>query len=138
MKTDNNNKVENPEKLIKYWIDTSDSDFETMIELYKSKRFSWSLFLGHLVIEKLLKAYFVKVKNIHPPFIHNLLRLAEKADMKLKNEQKIILASLTTFNINARYDDYKQSFYKKCTPDYTKIWIKNIKICREWIKELLK
>jgi hypothetical protein len=26
--------------------------------VFKSKRFSWSLFIGHLMIEKLLKAYF--------------------------------------------------------------------------------
>jgi hypothetical protein len=51
----------NTEKLIQYWIDSSDDDFETMVSMYNSKRFSWALFIGHLMIEKLLKAYFVKV-----------------------------------------------------------------------------
>lgn len=70
-------------KLIKYWTEGSDDDFETMMTLFNSKSFSWSLFIGHLMIEKLLKAYYVKVKSDYPPYIHNLLRLAEKSDLEL-------------------------------------------------------
>lgn len=66
------------DKLIKYWSDSSDEDFDTMITMYESKKFNWTLFVGHLMIEKLLKALYVKVNNDYPPFIHNLLRLAEK------------------------------------------------------------
>jgi len=44
---------------------------------------------------------------------------------------------ISTFNINAPYDDYKQEFYKKCTPDYAINWFTNIKILREWIKKKL-
>lgn len=45
----------NIEKNIQYWIDSSEEDFETMETLYNSKRYNWSLFLGHLMIEKILK-----------------------------------------------------------------------------------
>ncbi|MQY78841.1 MAG: HEPN domain-containing protein [Bacteroidetes bacterium] len=135
---ENNTSSNNSYKLIGYWISTSDYDYETMIDLYRSKRYHWALFMGHLSIEKLLKAYYVKVKRENPPFIHNLLRLAEKADLELDNEQKNILATLTTFNINTRYDDYKLSFYKTCTREFTKKWIEHIKDYRQWIKELLK
>ncbi len=71
-----NSKDLDKDKLIKYLIDGSDDDFETMIAMFDSKRYNWSLFIGHLMIEKLLKAYFIKVKSDYPPFIHNLLRLA--------------------------------------------------------------
>lgn len=60
------------------------------------------------MIEKLLKAYYVKVKSDYPPFIHNLLRLAEKADLELNEEQKEQLATITAFNIN----DRNRAFYK--------------------------
>ena len=33
----------------------SDDDFKTMLVLYDSKSYSWSLFLGHISIEKLLR-----------------------------------------------------------------------------------
>ena len=48
------NKDFNKNKLIEYWIAGSDDDYETMIVMFDSKRFSWSLFIGHLMIEKLL------------------------------------------------------------------------------------
>ena len=127
----------NKEKLIEYWITSSDEDFETMIAMFETKRYSWALFVGHLLIEKLLKALFVKINNDYPPMIHNLLRLAEKCNIKLTDEQLLVFATITAFNINARYDDYKMSFQKKCTPEYSNIWVEYIKEYRIWIKELL-
>ncbi|MCK5103151.1 MAG: HEPN domain-containing protein [Cyclobacteriaceae bacterium] len=131
------NKDFDKEKLINHWINGSDDDFETMIAMYQSKRYSWTLFVGHLMIEKLLKAYFVKVKSDFPPFIHNLLRLAEKSDLSLTDEKKEQLVTITAFNINARYDDYKMSFKRKCTPDFTTDWFEKLKELRKWIKELI-
>ena len=101
------------DSLIKYWIDGAEDDFGTMITMFDSKRYSWSLFIGHLMIEKLLKAYFVKVKSDYPPFIHNLLRLAEKADLGLTDDKREQLVTITAFNINARYDDYKKELIQK-------------------------
>jgi|SRR5690554_607273 len=125
-------------KLINYWSESSDDDYETMIVMFESKRFQWALFVGHLLIEKLLKALYVKNNNDYPPFIHNLLRLAEKCNLVLADEQKLFFATVTAFNINARYDDYKMSFQKKCTPEYTALWVENIKNNRQWIKALIK
>ncbi|HSH52807.1 MAG TPA: HEPN domain-containing protein [Bacteroidales bacterium] len=89
------------------------------------------------MIEKLLKAYYVKVKSDYPPFIHNLLRLAEKAEMSLTDDIKKQLVTITAFNINARYDDYKMSFKKKCTPEFTEEWIDKLKELRTWMKILM-
>ena len=87
------------------------------------------------MIEKLLKALYVKTNNDYPPFIHNLLRFAEKCDLELTDDQRLFLVTVTAFNINARYDDYKLSFQQKCTPEFTTTWIENLKINRQWIKK---
>jgi len=128
----------NKGKLIKYWIESSDEDFETMIAMFDSKRYSWSMFVGHLMVEKLLKALFVKANSNFSPFIHNLLRLAEKCNLELNDDQRLFFATVTAFNINARYDDYKMSFQKTCTPEFSAIWIEQIKINRLWIKRLIE
>jgi HEPN domain-containing protein len=132
------NKDFKKDKLIEYWIAGSDDDYETMIAMFDSKRFSWSLFIGYLMIEKLLKAYYVKVKSDYPPFIHNLLRLAEKAELSLTDDIKKQLVTITAFNINARYDDYKMSFKNKCTTEFTEEWIEKLKEPRPWIKTLIQ
>ena len=123
------------EELIAYWTKSADRDFKTMNNLFEKKDYNWSLFIGHLVIEKLLKAYYVKKNDDLPPFVHNLVRLAEKAELQLDEDQKDMLVTVTTFNIRARYDDYKLEFYKTCTKKFTESWIKKIKGFRKWIKK---
>ncbi|MDD4108753.1 MAG: HEPN domain-containing protein [Prolixibacteraceae bacterium] len=125
------------DKIVNHWIETSNDDFNTMLTLYNSKSYGWSLFLGHISTEKLLKALYVKRFKEHAPFTHNLYRLGELIGLELSDEYSDWLDQITSFNLNARYDDYKKEFYKLCTPDYTQNWIEKIKIIRSWIKEML-
>lgn len=125
------------DKVINHWIDTSNDDYKTMLILYNSKSFAWALFLGHISTEKLLKALYVKRFRRHAPFTHNLYRLAELIGLEITNEYADWLDEITSFNLNARYDDYKREFYSLCTPDHTKNCIEKIKIIRTWIKEML-
>ncbi len=131
------NEIIDKEKIAQHWISRSDSDFETMNNLMLSKDFNWALFIGHLVIERLLKAIIVKNTGKHAPLTHDLRRLVKLSGLIIEEEQIRWLDTISTFNINARYDDYKQEFYKKCTPDYAINWFTNIKILREWIKKKL-
>ena len=125
------------ERIVGHWIESSDKDFKTMIDLYNTQNNSWALFMGHLVIEKLLKSLYVKNKNEYPPLIHDLRRICEKANIEFDSNRKILLDSISIFNINARYDDYKQSFYLLCTDSFTTEWIEKIIDCRLWIKTML-
>jgi len=93
--------------------------------------------LGHIAIEKLLKAYYVKQKGNHAPFTHNLYRLAELGELEISEEYADWLFKITTFNLNARYDDYKKEFYTMCTVDFAEEWIEKIKLLQKWIKQML-
>ena len=108
-----------------------------MIHLYESKDYSWSLFIGHIVLEKLIKASVVKSINKHAPFTHDLTKLANLSGLNFSEEQLDWLDTITTFNLNARYDSYKQAFYKKCTPEFSYEWIVKIQNLRVWIKDKL-
>jgi HEPN domain-containing protein len=125
------------DRIVKHWVETSDDDFNTMMILYNSNSYGWSLFLGHISIEKLLKALYVKRFKEHAPFTHNLYRLGELIGLDLTEEYSDWLDEITSFNLNVRYNDYKKEFYRLCTPDYTRNWIDRIKILRTWIKEML-
>ena len=126
--------------LMEYWINSSEEDYNVMKYLYKGKKNSYSLFFGHLVVEKLLKGLYAKNNKENPYTMksHNLLALAEKCNLDLTDEQVEKLQIITQFNICARYDDYKESFNKKCTAEYTAMQIKNIEEVRIWLKSLLK
>lgn len=125
--------------LMEYWLKSAENDYEAMQVMFSSKKNTWTLFLGHLVIEKLLKGLYAKSHQENPYTIksHNLLALAEKCDLELTDEQVQKLQIITQFNISARYDDYKESFYQKCTDEYTVEQVKNIEEVRVWLKSLL-
>ncbi|MGA2090806.1 MAG: HEPN domain-containing protein [Endomicrobiales bacterium] len=54
-----------------YWLQSARHDWDAAQSLLKSGKYDWSLFLGHLVIEKSLKAYWVRDNkgDAPPPFI---------------------------------------------------------------------
>lgn len=104
---------------INYWIRSADRDRETAKDLFKSGHYSWSLFVWQLVLERLLKAHLVKRSKQVPP-IHNLLKLAKLIEIDLDKDLIKELTSITSFNLEARYDDYKEQFYKKATKKFTK------------------
>ncbi len=130
-------KIENIDGIVEHWLDSARQNANTMQHMIDSKDYSWALFLGHLMIEKILKAIYVKQLEKHAIFTHDLLRLATKAGLNLSEEQKEWLDKITTFNLNARYDNYKQEFYKLCTQEFAGQWIDRINILKQWlIKQL--
>jgi HEPN domain-containing protein len=50
-----NNKIKDVEKVFQYWLSSSDNDYDAMLSLYQSQNYNWALFLGHIVLEKLIK-----------------------------------------------------------------------------------
>ncbi len=126
------------DEIAAYWVNASDTDFHAMESLFKNGHYTWSLFVGHLVIEKLLKAYLVKCSDVEIPYIHDLVKIAEKAGIQLTERQKDFLDEVTTFNIKARYPDYKNRFYRKATKEFTKRYIAKIKEFRQWLLKKVK
>lgn len=114
--------------LIKYWQKTAEHDRETMMSLFKSKRYSDSLFYGHLALGKILKALVIKETKDHAKPIHNLVVLSQDANFILDKFDLEFLAEMNKFNIRARYPDYKLSFYKLCTLRYTEPRIKRVNL----------
>ncbi len=130
-------KREKIDKIVQHWRETSEKDYQTMQNLLKSGDYSWAMLLGHLVLEKLLKAHYVKNQRKHALFTHDLLRLATNAGLKIDEDTEEWLDDISTFNINARYDNYKQDFYKLCTEEFANLWSERIEKIRLWlIKEL--
>jgi HEPN domain-containing protein len=65
--------IENIDKLIQYWVEGSEEDFDTMRILFSNKKYVYTLFFLHLSLEKLLKALFVKTYKAQAPITHNLI-----------------------------------------------------------------
>lgn len=124
---------------IKHWTDGAKDDLDSAFEIFNLGRYNWALFIGHLALEKLLKAiYILNSGNTIPPKIHNLLKLAELSNINLSIEQSRFFANLNRCQIEARYIEQKKELYKIATKEFTLDYLEKIKEQYQWLKQLIK
>jgi len=124
----------NRDEHIAYWLSESDKDLAVMQSLFDNGYFTWSLFVGHLTLEKILKALYAKRVDIQVPRVHHLLKIARDCGLELAVEQEDFLLEVTTYNLKGRYPDYKQSFSRKATREFTSDRIEKIREIQQWLK----
>ena len=71
---------------IDYWINSASHDLDVSETLFKNGKYDWCLFIAHLVLEKMLKAFYVKNICKLPPRIHDLVRMAKMAKIEFDEE----------------------------------------------------
>jgi HEPN domain-containing protein len=125
------------DKLIIFWASEADEALQVAGHLFEKEDFSYALFFGHLALEKMLKALCVRKNREHAPPIHNLVRLAKTAGIDLDEQAESDLVTITAFNIESRYPDFKSSFRKKCTQEYTATQMETIKRYFKWLESHL-
>jgi HEPN domain-containing protein len=125
------------DKTISYWSQGAKYDMDVAGAMFKTQKYPYALFMGHLAIEKLLKALVVKHTKKHAPFSHSLPYLAEGSGIKIPPPVLMGLREFMQFHFEARYPDATKLFYDKCTKAYTAAKLKEMKKVFQWIKSKL-
>jgi HEPN domain-containing protein len=126
------------EKHIAYWLTQSDDDLAVAESMLEKCHYTWSLFVGHLVLEKILKALYVKDHQKIAPRIHDLVKLAKATSLNLSDEQLIFLSEVSDFNMEVRYPDENNQFTQKCTKEFATDYLQRIKEMRSWLKKQIE
>jgi HEPN domain-containing protein len=123
---------------VDYWLHGASENIKDMRGAIKSKRRAMAMFCGHLAVEKMLKG-LCAVRNAEVWRDHKLLNLADNAGLtnSLSDGQLEELATITSFNIEARYDDTKKRFQDTCTPKYVAEWSKKITAWCKYLKPII-
>jgi len=123
-------------KAVNYWLTSAEDDLDAAEKLFQAKKYHHCLFFCHLLIEKTLKAVIIKKTGQHALPIHNLVKLASDAGLKISEKRKSELREISEFNIRARYNDFKRRFYKKATKEFAKEWLQKTKEIYLWLKKM--
>ena len=115
------------QRQIDYWIASAKHDLDVAETLFQNEKYDWCLFLAHLVLEKVFKALYVQNIGEIAPRLHDLVRMANMAEIEFKEETLEFLDAVNTFNISTRYPDEKLKFYKLCTVEFTEKHFSQIK-----------
>jgi HEPN domain-containing protein len=124
---------------VTYWTELSKYDIKTAEAMLETKRYLYVGFMAHQAIEKILKAYFVNIKNETAPFSHSLSFLAKQSDIfkNFSEEQIDYIDLLEPLNIEARYPTHKQQLLKSLTQERCAEILKNAQELQEWIMQKL-
>lgn len=124
---------------MKYWLDLSEYDMETAIAMYETRRYLYVGFMCHQVVEKLLKAYYIKKFNDTAPYTHSLTHLIRISDLEndLPENHENLLNQLEPLNIEARYPSYKEKLLVDLTESKCRDLIAGTKLFITWIKKQL-
>lgn len=93
----------NQKEIVNYWISEAEESLGVARHLFEKEDYSYALFFGHLAIEIIIKAILAQRLEQQIPRSHNLLRLAQEADIDITDELKLSLIRITTFNLESRY-----------------------------------
>ena len=140
MNQKSNKILENANRLrqIEYWVDSAVHDLDVAETLFKNGKYDWCLFIAHLVLEKMLKALYVKNTGKLPPRIHDIVRMADMAKVEFDEPTLEFMDAVNTFNISTRYPDEKLKFYKMCTHEFTRENFQHIKEIYECLLKKIK
>lgn len=125
------------EKTVAYWLEGAEYDMGVAEAMYQTKKFPYALFMGHLALEKLLKALVVKTSRRHAPYTHSLPQLAKMVTFEIPENILVELDVFMEFYFEARYPEKQRRFYKKCTKRYTEKGLEGVKEVFEWLRKKL-
>ena len=72
------------DKQISFWRNSAEEDLAVARDLVHRNRIRHGLFFAHLALEKALKAHVCCVTQDIAPRLHNLVRLAELAELDIQ------------------------------------------------------
>jgi len=125
-------------ELVEFWRKSADHGVNAMDNLFSAGNYDWALFIGHLIVEKILKARWI-LDNTGgiPPKTHNLDKLARETRYPFSEEQLTWLVQASDFNLETRYPDYKMEFYKRATKDFAELHVAKVKELFECVQKTL-
>ncbi|MBL1211829.1 MAG: HEPN domain-containing protein [Ignavibacteriae bacterium] len=69
---------------------------------------------------------------LNTPFLFGLTLL------QLEEKHLLFLDEVNDFNLEVRYPDYKNEFYKICTKDFTENYFNKVKEFYQWLKSQIQ
>ncbi|MBP6962814.1 MAG: HEPN domain-containing protein [Armatimonadetes bacterium] len=122
-----------------YWVELAEYDLETANAMLDTGRYLYVGFMCHQVIEKMMKAYFARVRSEMPPYTHNLEMMAVQSSLaeSLTPEQLDLTRRLEPLNVESRYPADRDMLAKALSPEKCRLILDQTTEFYLWIKQKL-
>ena len=117
------------------WFFQSDYDLDTAVDMYKSGRYVYCIFMCHLSLEKALKGLFVKHTGEYPPKSHSLIFFVEKLGIQMNDATYEFVFTLNKISVPTRYPEDLRKLFEAYTEKRTEEILNLTKETHLWIKQ---
>ncbi len=125
------------EKRIDIWVQQAAHDLEAAEKNLSMSIYDYCLIGCEQAVEKILKAFYLKITGKEPPHIHVLEELVEKVD--LQNELADLIVELDDYYFLVRYPGFSDEVpYQQCSEEDAKSGLEKTKKIFNIIQQKLK
>ncbi|MBZ0170407.1 HEPN domain protein [Candidatus Methylomirabilis lanthanidiphila] len=119
------------------WAERAVYDLDTARAMLEAKRYLYVLFCCQQAVEKLLKAVIAKRSEAFPPRLHQLVRLAESAQVPLNETQADFLRELSMYYIQCRYPEEIEDMSSQVSVQQARQVIEKTEELVRWLQSIL-
>jgi HEPN domain-containing protein len=124
---------------VKYeeWFLQSDYDLETAIDMFKTGRYIYCIFMCHLSLEKALKGLLIQRTGEYPSRSHSLIYFVERIGLQISDTRYEFVFTLNKISVPTRYPEDLRKLIASYTKEKTDEILNLTKETQAWIKQQL-
>mgnify|MGYP001298606004 FL=1 len=119
----------------KNFIKSSEYDLETAQFMLDTRRYVYVIFMCHLSLEKLLKAFVSEINQAIPPKSHNLIYLTKISNIQLPQSYLEFIAKINNASIITRYPEDFSKTLEAYPEDIAFEYLSITKEIHKWLKQ---
>ena len=120
------------------WLAQVDYDLATAERMLHAGRYIYVVFMSHMALEKVLKALVTEETQKLPPRTHNLIDLAQRAQVVLSQEQQDFIGKINNASVVVRYPDDLSEMVAQYPEAIVRDYFENARGLIAWIRQDLR
>jgi HEPN domain-containing protein len=117
------------------WLAQVDYDIATAEQMLHAGRYIYVIFMSHMALEKALKALVTEETQKLPPRTHNLIDLAQRAQVVLSQAQQDFLGKINNISVGVRYPEDLSAMVSQYPAAIAQDYLERTKELITWVRQ---
>lgn len=119
------------------WADQARYDLDTARAMLESGRYLYVLFCRQQAVERMIKGVIADRTGEMPPRLHNLVELANRANVQLDADRAALMRDLVRYYIETRYPDQIAEPARGITREKAQAVLGQTEALLQWLSSML-
>jgi len=125
------------ESIPQRWAEQARYDLDTARAMLDSGRYLYVLFCCQQAVEKMVKGVIANRTGEFPPRLHNLVKLAQHAQIEVDQAQVMFMRDLSRYYVETRYPDQIAELSRGMTGEKAAAVLNQTEAMLRWLSSML-